>query len=510
MNQYLSLKEGCYLVKGPKRGAVYDLKNKAIYSVEERIAHLISRCLEGIPYKQVLRRITSKEEKDDYFIDKAVKSLPFVKFDNKPYPVSSISDILLKGGNEKSAWLEPTNKCNLRCIHCYADSRNPLEEELSLTEWYRVIDQLFSLGFRYFTIAGGEPFVFLNILSFLKYLITKGAKSLLIITNGTLLSNKILGFFVANKIKLNITFYSHLPEHHEKITGVRGSWKKTVEGIKRVVKMGIPYTINIPLGAYNQNDLEKTLDFLESLGVERKQTHGSIVFPLGRGCDRSVLPDVYTIFSIKKPVYQLFTTPEERLIYRTCWSGKLLIKPNGDITPCPCARDRRFIMGNARTNPLEKILSDKRLHFLWNITLDDIEECRECEFRYGCPDCRAMAFIYSRNLFAKNPYCFYDPTKGIWKEIQDRDIKFKELSLVRNKGFKTWSKESTLGIFHEETGAFYVLNKLGTEIYNLLDGKHSFEDIIRYLIAHYEVDEETLRKDVATILKKFRDLDIIQ
>ena len=94
--------------------------------------------------------------------------------------------------------------------------------------------------------------------------------------------------------------------------------------------------------------------------------------------------------------------------------------------------------------------------------------------------------------------------------VKEKDSKIEETKWARKKKYMTHLLDEELVILDEESKVIHVLNKVGTEIYNLLDGKRSFEDIISYLMVRYEVDEETLRKDVATILKKFRDLDIIQ
>ena len=47
-----------------------------------------------------------------------------------------------------------------------------------------------------------------------------------------------------------------------------------------------------------------------------------------------------------------------------------------------------------------------------NIRKDQVETCRDCEYRYICNDCRA----YTRNdhLYGKPLKCKYDPYTGEW------------------------------------------------------------------------------------------------
>ena len=60
-----------------------------------------------------------------------------------------------------NAVLELTYRCNHTCKFCscpwYApDSNYPKREELSFEEWKSVIDKLYLLGVRHFSISGGE------------------------------------------------------------------------------------------------------------------------------------------------------------------------------------------------------------------------------------------------------------------------------------------------------------------------------------------------------------------
>jgi radical SAM protein with 4Fe4S-binding SPASM domain len=50
----------------------------------------------------------------------------------------------------------------------------------------------------------------------------------------------------------------------------------------------------------------------------------------------------------------------------------------------------------------------------WSITKDQINVCKDCEFRYICTDCRA----YTTNIdndYSKPLKCSYDPYKGKWE-----------------------------------------------------------------------------------------------
>src|SRR5262245_57235125 len=56
-------------------------------------------------------------------------------------------------------WLELTNRCNLRCVHCYTDSHphSGYRDKLTAHDYESVMDQAFSLGCRKIQFIGGEP-----------------------------------------------------------------------------------------------------------------------------------------------------------------------------------------------------------------------------------------------------------------------------------------------------------------------------------------------------------------
>lgn len=46
--------------------------------------------------------------------------------------------------------------------------------------------------------------------------------------------------------------------------------------------------------------------------------------------------------------------------------------------------------GNVFQTPLETVVSDSDFMKIWKIKKDDIEVCKDCEFRYICSDCHAF------------------------------------------------------------------------------------------------------------------------
>jgi SPASM domain peptide maturase of grasp-with-spasm system len=109
------------------------------------------------------------------------------------------------------------------------------------------------------------------------------------------------------------------------------------------------------------------------------------------------------------PCLQHFT---EALQFNTCLNRKISVCADGEIRHCPSMKDS---LGNIRHTSLASAVKDPRLAQMSRITKDQVEVCRDCEFRYVCTDCRAYT-RESGNPYSKPAKCTYDPYTATWKE----------------------------------------------------------------------------------------------
>ena len=112
--------------------------------------------------------------------------------------------------------------------------------------------------------------------------------------------------------------------------------------------------------------------------------------------------------------------------HNTCLNRKLSIDSNGNIKNCPAMPES---FGNIKDTKLENALIQKGFKKYWNISKNEIEICKDCEFRYICTDCRAFterSHINKNNLDTSKPLkCGYNPYTGEWKEWSKNPLKQK-------------------------------------------------------------------------------------
>jgi MoaA/NifB/PqqE/SkfB family radical SAM enzyme len=87
-------------------------------------------------------------------------------------------------------WLEITEKCNLTCTHCYADSgpRASLHGSMDYEAWIRVIDEAAELGCTAIQFIGGEPTLHPHLQEFIAHAKYRGIQFVEVYTNATRLT----------------------------------------------------------------------------------------------------------------------------------------------------------------------------------------------------------------------------------------------------------------------------------------------------------------------------------
>lgn len=96
--------------------------------------------------------------------------------------------------------------------------------------------------------------------------------------------------------------------------------------------------------------------------------------------------------------------------YNSCLNRKLYINPTGDIKNCPSMQES---YGNIHCLSIRNVFNNPSFSKMWGITKNNIDVCKDCEFRYICTDCRCM--IKDPNYHYSQPSkCKYNPYIGKW------------------------------------------------------------------------------------------------
>ncbi len=126
-------------------------------------------------------------------------------------------------------WLELTGRCNLECVHCYADAGpgRPLDEGMQLRDWQRALSDAALLGCRRVQFIGGEPTLHPGLPTLIEQAHQLGFEQICVFTNGMHLSETHKELFRRYQVQLAVSVYGSRAEVHDSITQHRGSFAKT-------------------------------------------------------------------------------------------------------------------------------------------------------------------------------------------------------------------------------------------------------------------------------------------
>lgn len=99
---------------------------------------------------------------------------------------------------------------------------------------------------------------------------------------------------------------------------------------------------------------------------------------------------------------------EKNKSFNPCLANQVAFTVAGDIKPCLWFAKS---MGNVLKDDFVSVIRKNINEQYWQLSKDKIETCKECEFRYGCHDCRVAA-DGGINEKGKPSFCNYDPYSG--------------------------------------------------------------------------------------------------
>jgi radical SAM protein with 4Fe4S-binding SPASM domain len=381
---YFRLNPECYLVRGKKRGAIFDLIDAKIYALDQSETELVTSCEKNNPVQ------------DDTKFLRHLKQLCLGNFYNNSIYVQKLrvgsrmakNDPLnpLEPPELHRAFLEINNACNRDCWFCgyYGIKRslgcmgcNKWKETgkvVSEERWRTIVDELKDLDCKDIFITGGDlTLVWDNTMNILNYATEKFDNIYIILHQQSLSSDKIND--LSNKAKLIVQ----------------------TEDLKKVKSKNCTTLLVV-----NPENVDYVSD------VEHKDIIRDFVIE-----DGSSLSNNLPIVSKRKisPVnmYRFLNNVE----YHPCLGHTVAICYNGNVIPCPMMRGHSF--GNIRNRKLYTIFEKEWEHInkFWRLNLDKIEKCTDCEFRYSCTDCRSLEENLTGDLEGKR-LCCYNPEEGEW------------------------------------------------------------------------------------------------
>lgn len=388
-------------VKGALNGAIYDFNTHNVYSINDMACTIVDKLINGDTNLSPIEQDYKNQLVAAGLFNNTNRCQPY-----KPH-VATKPEL-------KMAWLEITQTCNLRCVHCYeGNSHISSSNTLTVEEWYKVIDQLALENVSRVVVIGGEPCCSKDVSKILKHLAQKGISTTLF-SNGTLFTDELVQLMAEYNVLAKFSLYGHTAEIHDRITLVKGSFNKLMKTIEKLKAAHVRIDIAVVAMKENQDYQDEIKAFIESLGI---RYHGyDVIRNVYGGTQNEHTPTNQELISSSTFSSPSFAAHKERFhnnyIKNSCWYGKLAIIETGDVLPCVFERNMTY--GNVRENTIQDILHGDSVKENWYRDFSKVSFCKDCEYRFACKDCRPLALSCKGDIEDKNPRCLYNPYTGIW------------------------------------------------------------------------------------------------
>lgn len=334
-----------------------------------------------------------------------------------------------------------TNKCNLKCKHCYSDSLNqPAPDELSTEEAKIMLDVLAKWGVKLLILDGGEPLCRDDFFEIVKYASDRHLR-VVVGSNGTLLNKQVAVKMLELGIQtVAISIDGAHPETHDSFRGKDGAFEKAMGAVKVCRDVGFPFQFNTVIRRRTIPEVHEILQLAIGSGANAVEFFDLVqVNRVKRECYNDILTlrermnvmewlaeaQINCPIIIRVPACPMYpiilkeknSQPKHfsvdmlrRIPYyeRGCAAGMpngyLTILPNGDLIPCMLLQIK---LDNAREKHIIKVWEESPI--LANLRRRDLLEgkCGKCVHRDFCARCRGRAFEETGNMMGSDIGCWF-------------------------------------------------------------------------------------------------------
>ncbi len=337
--------------------------------------------------------------------------------------------------------VELTKKCDLKCVHCYAEAGPPDVDELSTQRWLHILEELHHLGTLTVNVTGGDPLTHPGVFEVLDF--CEGKFHVIVSTSGYRIdeecAQKLSHYTCIETIQVSLDGPD--PETHNAIRGRKDSFQRTLTAIQLLSELKPETHVAMIVLPANGDKIEETIILAKRLGAKvfgagRIYSLGRAKgkFPLSfekmaaldkkvgelsrkysdetfvvRGRDPNVLQNTVGQDMSPEDVVQ-FGDALMKAVGGNCGAGyrSLFIQSDGNVIPCSMLA---VSLGNVAKTRMIDVLKSPVVQAFRTLPAPHTEICGECSRRFLCSGCHALAYITSED----NPHC-------AWREVYEKCV----------------------------------------------------------------------------------------
>ncbi|NPV26356.1 MAG: radical SAM protein [Firmicutes bacterium] len=338
-----------------------------------------------------------------------------------------------------------TNRCNLRCRHCYLNAEDrDYRGELTTKQALAFIDDLAEMKVPVLLFSGGEPLLRQDIFQLGRYAADRGLRPV-ISSNGTLITPEVAARIKDAGFQYVGISLDGAPATHDKFRALPGAFAKALEGIHNCLQFGVKTGVRFTVNKFNQQDLPEVLDIVEKEGIPRFCMYHLVYSGRGkeirdldtsreekreimeqiiaktldlhrRGVEVEILTTdnhadgIYLLHYLRKHAPERVDEIMQLLdMHGGCSAGTKFanVDPQGNVHPCQFWQ--HYTLGNVKEQKFSEIWwnnDDELLVALRDKQSKVTGRCGRCQYKAVCGGCRIRAQMVYGDLWAEDPACY--------------------------------------------------------------------------------------------------------
>jgi len=388
---------------------VFDFKEDESYEIDQEAYSVLKLINSVFTNSEIINSFPIEKQGEVQEALEQYYELNIIGFSDKKLSLNQSDTYKVCNIPEKNPFEQPylrtlmvniTEKCNLRCDHCYITDKH--QTDFPLDKLKSIFEEFYRLQGLKLVLTGGEPFLYSDFKELLEYLRNVPLQKI-ILSNGVLVEENL---DLLDLIKDNIyEFYisvDGLEETHNEIRRAN-CFQKTIDGIKILIENGLKVSINTMLHKLNLTEFPKLEEFVRSLGLISSWVIDIPTFD--DSIPKEVKEKYYVTPKEAKSVFGKFgwgSGFEFEAGNFACGPGIMALDVTGVVTKCGFFTEQNvgYVFELGLKNSWE--LVQKNL----NWCLEDLK-CEElgCEYLQTCRGgCRYRAFINTGDILGADQY----------------------------------------------------------------------------------------------------------
>lgn len=247
MRYYLS---DNFVLKWLETPSVYDIKGDELYELDEEAFRFLRECSAAGGCEGAAADIWFM----DYCLSEGILSARSADVKRPPLIKSPVPSL-------RYLELQITDRCNLKCRHCYINK--PEVNELELERVKRVLGEFEEMQGLRLLITGGEPLTY-GKFSELNSMLPDYKFRKILFTNGLLLDKSRLKGLNAEEIQFSV---DGMERGHEVLRG-KGTYKTVIRNIKDAVAAGVSVSVATMVHSGNLGEFDEMENLFKETGVK--------------------------------------------------------------------------------------------------------------------------------------------------------------------------------------------------------------------------------------------------